>query len=63
MNLQISFSEYHEMTGVGLAKVNPLCPGYLAAAMDQFVSYIEGQDPDDLQYVVDSFGYYTSIYI
>jgi hypothetical protein len=45
------------MTGVGLAKVNPLCPGYLAAAMDQFVSYIEGQDPDELQYVVDSFGY------
>jgi hypothetical protein len=45
------------MTGVGLAKVNPLCPGYLAAAMDQFVSYIEGQDPDDVQYIIDSFRY------
>jgi len=43
------------MTGVGLAKVNPLCPGYLAAAMDEFVTYIEGQQPDDIQYVMESF--------
>jgi len=43
------------MTGIGLAKVNPLCPGYLAAAMDEFVAYIEGQQPDDIQYVMESF--------
>jgi len=45
------------MTGVSLGKVNPLCPGYLAAAMDEFVARVETQDPNELQFIIESFEY------
>jgi hypothetical protein len=43
------------MTGTGLGEVVPFCPGYLAAAMDELQSRIESQDPDDHQFVTDTF--------
>ncbi|XP_059473028.1 thymus-specific serine protease-like [Neocloeon triangulifer] len=52
---KVDFFEYHEMTGVGLAKVNPLCPGYLSAAMDEMVALISSQQPASLQYVSTAF--------
>ncbi|XP_065345057.1 putative serine protease K12H4.7 [Cloeon dipterum] len=52
---KVDFFEYHEMTGIGLGKIDPLCPGYLSAAMDEMVARITSDNPDDVQFVADSF--------
>ncbi|XP_065331732.1 putative serine protease K12H4.7 [Cloeon dipterum] len=52
---KIDFFEYHEMTGIGLGKVNPLCPGYLSAAMDEMVARVTSQNQADVQFVAQAF--------
>jgi hypothetical protein len=51
----INILEYHEVTGAGLGRIDPYCPGYLAAAMDELEALIKSQEFAALEYVRETF--------